>query len=93
MYLKINDSCYAKSNVMPSIPEAGAKRNDYKSGAIVMLSDSEASRNQSKRVEPSPYGFPILADSSLPLRMTHFWLNVSNSNKLLKRKTQDSFTL
>jgi hypothetical protein len=30
-------------------------------------------RNQSKRVEPSPYGLPILADSSPPLRMTSFF--------------------
>jgi hypothetical protein len=31
---------------------------------------SEASLNQGKGVEPSPYGLPIAADSSLPLRMT-----------------------
>jgi hypothetical protein len=59
---------------MLSIPEAGAERNKCSSEASVkrsvMLSDSEASRNQGK--EPSPYGLPIAADSSLPLRITRF---------------------
>jgi hypothetical protein len=38
----------------------------------VMLSGSEASRNQGKRAEPFPRGFPILADSSPSLSMTPF---------------------
>jgi hypothetical protein len=44
-----------------------------------MLSGSEASRNQGKGVEPSPYGLPILADSVPPLRITLFLslLNIS----------------
>jgi hypothetical protein len=41
--------------------EGLAERNDRR---------SEASHNQEKRVEYSPYRLPILADSSLSLRMT-----------------------
>jgi hypothetical protein len=63
---------------MLSIPEAGAERNECSSEAsvkrTVMLSDSEASRNQSKRVETPPYPFPILADVSLPLKMIPFFV-------------------
>jgi hypothetical protein len=47
----------------------------------VMLSGSEASRNQGKRFEHSTYGLPILADSSP--RMTPF-LSLRNISYLIK---------
>jgi hypothetical protein len=40
-----------------------------------MLSGSEASRNQGKGIEPSPYRLLIAADSSLPLSMTPFFVS------------------
>jgi hypothetical protein len=56
--------------------EGLAERKERNSEASVersvMLSDREASVNQRKRVEPSPYRLPILADASPPLGRTPF---------------------